>query len=147
MTHLTYPMLPHGAPSSPPASRAQRTTSYVIRPLRRVAGERKGPVAQQRGGEVVDQQTVRGTKGEDDPPHLPHAAAWGPLLSPRFAGGEDVQALQSCRCLTLPARGPYLQAHEGRRHSLSYHLARRGRQDRPGDRPDPAAAQVRGAGL
>ena len=46
--------------------------------------------------------------------------------------------------LDLPSRA-LLSRREGRRQPLPHHLARRRRHDRPGDRPDPAAAPVRGA--
>src|ERR671918_2006735 len=49
--------------------------------------------------------------------------------------------------LDLCRVAPVSAGHEGRRHPLSHHLARRRRHDRPGDRPDPAAAPVRGTRL
>ncbi len=49
------------------------------------------------------------------------------------------------RVLDLLTRRPVLRRHEGRRQALPHHLAGTGRRDRAGDRPDAAAAQVRGA--
>lgn len=60
----------------------------VLSPLRRAAGERKGPVAQQWEGEVVLRTNAIGV--EIPKTHLTLPATRVPSLSPRFAGGEGV---------------------------------------------------------
>jgi hypothetical protein len=62
--------------------------SAVMCPLRRAAGERKGPVAKQRVGEVVllsaEIFAGAGAAPTSPSPREPRV----PSLSPRFAGGE-----------------------------------------------------------
>ena len=64
--------------------------SAVMRPLRRAAGERKGPVAKQRVGEVV-LFTGENFPGAGEAPTSPSPRyARVPSLSPHFVGGEDI---------------------------------------------------------
>ena len=59
----------------------------LMGPLRRAAGERKGPVAQQRGGEVVSQRHV--LSFPRNMTHLTLPADAGPLpLPPRMTQAE-----------------------------------------------------------
>ena len=67
-----------------------RQLSALMRPLRRAAGERKGPVAKQRVGEVV-LFTGENFPGEGDAPTSPSPRyARVPSLSPHFVGGEGI---------------------------------------------------------
>jgi hypothetical protein len=68
-----------------------RSRFVCLGPLRRAAGERKGPIAQRWVGEVVSITTAmcewRGTMTHLTSPAL---TARVPFLSPRYAGGEDL---------------------------------------------------------
>ncbi len=65
----------------------QKTRLDLMGPLRRVAGERKGPVAQQRGGEVVSHRHVLSLS--KNMTHLTLPANAGPLpLLPRMTRAE-----------------------------------------------------------
>ena len=58
----------------------QETSLDLMGPLRRAAGERKGPVAQQRVGEVASQRPVLSLS--KNMTHLTHPAGAGPLPLP-----------------------------------------------------------------
>ena len=63
----------------------------VMRPLRRATGERKGPVAKQRVGEVLF-LTGKNFPGASVAPTSPSPRyARVPSLSPHFVGGEGVR--------------------------------------------------------
>jgi hypothetical protein len=64
------------------------TLIAALSPLRRSAGERKGPIAQQWEGEVAPD--TKAMPVERSKTHLSLPASRVPSLSPRYAGGEGV---------------------------------------------------------
>jgi hypothetical protein len=67
-----------------------REQSAVMRPLRRAAGERKGPVAKQRVGEVVLLSAEIFAGASDAPTSPSPRYARVPSLSPHYVGGEGL---------------------------------------------------------
>jgi len=68
----------------------RQQSAIIMRPLRRAAGERKGPVAKQRVGEVV-LLTGEISPGASTAPTSPSPRyARVPSLSPHFVGGEGL---------------------------------------------------------
>ena len=77
-----------------------------IPPLRRAAGERKGPIAQRWEGEVVsDTNAMCGLRGQEPTSPSPRVARV-PFLSPRFAGGEDMRVVDRGKSGTWDTSSP-----------------------------------------